>query len=41
MGTLAIAGVEFTRWLRAMWSLWLMLTVMSFITVAIAVAIGF
>ncbi len=41
MGTLAIAGVEFTRWLRAMWSLWLMLTVMSFMTITIAVAIGF
>ena len=41
MGTLVIAGVEFLAWLRAMWSLWLLLTVMSVTTMAIAVWVGF
>lgn len=41
MGTLAIAGVEFSRWLKAMWSLWLLLTLMSISAMAIAVWIGF
>ena len=41
MGTLAIAGVEFSRWLKAMWSLWLLLTLMSMSAMAIAVWIGF
>ena len=41
MGTLAIAGVEFLVWLRAMWSLWLLLTLMSIGTMAIAVWLGF
>jgi len=41
MGTLAVAGVEFASWLRAMWPLWILLTVMSVATIAIAVAIGF
>ncbi len=41
MGTLAIAGVEFTRWLKAMWGLWLLLTIMSLTTIAIAVAVQF
>jgi uncharacterized ion transporter superfamily protein YfcC len=41
MGTLAIAGVEFTQWLRAMWPLWLLLTGMSMLTMCVAVAIGY
>jgi uncharacterized ion transporter superfamily protein YfcC len=41
MGTLAIAKVEFTQWLRAMWPLWLLLTSMSMLTMCVAVAIGY
>lgn len=41
MGTLAIAGVQFSHWLRAMWPLWLLLTAMSITTMAIAVLIGY
>jgi uncharacterized ion transporter superfamily protein YfcC len=41
MGTLAIAGVEFSRWLKAMWSLWLLLTLMSISAMAIAIWTGF
>ncbi|HAT43392.1 MAG TPA: putative basic amino acid antiporter YfcC [Rheinheimera sp.] len=41
MGTLAIARVEFGQWLRAMGSLWLLLTGLSMSTMAIAVWIGF
>jgi uncharacterized ion transporter superfamily protein YfcC len=41
MGTLAIAGVQFSHWLRAMWPLWLLLTGMSITTMAIAVLIGY
>ncbi|NQD37577.1 putative basic amino acid antiporter YfcC [Permianibacter sp. IMCC34836] len=41
MGTLAIAGVEFLAWLRAMWPLWILLTVISMSTMAIAVWTGF
>jgi uncharacterized ion transporter superfamily protein YfcC len=41
MGTLAIAGVEFTQWLRAMWPLWLLLTAMSMLTMCVAVAVGY
>lgn len=41
MGTLAIAQVDFLRWLKSMWSLWLLLTLMSVSTVAIAVLSGF
>ncbi len=41
MGTLAIAGVDFTRWLRAMWPLWLLLTIMSMTTMAVAVWLGY
>jgi len=41
MGTLAIAGVEFGCWLRAMWPLWLLLTTISVLTIAVAVWLGF
>ncbi len=41
MGTLAIAGVDFSKWLKAMWPLWLLLTLMSISTVAVAVLLGF
>jgi len=41
MGTLAIARVEFVDWLKSMWSLWLLLTLMSMATVALAVQLGF
>lgn len=41
MGTLAIAGVEFSRWLKAMWSLWLLLTLLSISAMAVAVWTGF
>ena len=41
VGTLAIAGVDFSKWLKAMWPLWLLLTLMSISTVAVAVWLGF
>lgn len=41
MGTLAIAQVDFVRWLKSMWSLWLLLTTLSVLTVALAVLTGF
>ncbi len=41
MGTLAIAGVDFGRWLKAMWPLWILLTFMSMSAMAIAVLTGF
>ncbi len=41
MGTLAVAKVPFVQWLRAIWSMQLLMAVMSLIAVAVAVLIGF
>lgn len=41
MGTLAVAKVPFVQWLRAVWSMQLLMAVLSLIAVAVAVAMGF
>lgn len=41
MGTLAVAKVPFVQWLRAVWSMQLVMAVLSLLVVAVAVLTGF